>query len=292
MESAHSMTAAQAPSSIMLRPATRPAIPVIDARPDGLATDVGRRLRDHHPVTVFATTAFAGWLILEAAMLLLGLLLVHVVLHVGAIDRGDERLSRWFADQRTPTLDDLSYAGSMIGDIPVLPGLVVLAVIILLARRRIRAAAFVATAGVIELATYRVTSLIIHRERPLVPRLDDLPVNQSYPSGHMAASIAVYGALALVISSRFRARWVGIMVWTLAVVLPTIVALSRMYRGMHHLTDILAGALMGICALLIALAAARACDAAITARRERAAAEQTDPAAAPRPVNARPEVTR
>ena len=64
-----------------------------------------------------------------------------------------------------------------------------------------------------------------------------------------------------------------------------------MYRGMHHLTDILAGALMGICALLIALAAARACDAAITARRERATAE-VDPAAAPQPVNARPEVTR
>ncbi len=93
----------------------------------------------------------------------------------------------------------------MLGDIPVLPGLVVLAVILLLIGRRIRAAAFVATAGVLELATYRVTSLIIHRERPLVPRLDDLPGNQSYPSGHVAASVAVYGALALVLTSRFRA---------------------------------------------------------------------------------------
>jgi undecaprenyl-diphosphatase len=276
MESARSVTAAKAPSSTMLRPVKRPPIPVLDARPDGLATDVGRRLRNHHPVTVFATTAFAGWLVLEAVMLLLGLLLVHVALQTGSFHRTDERISRWFFEQRTPTLNDLSYIGSMIGDIPVLPGLVVLAVIVLLPRRRIRAAAYVATAGVIELATYRVTSLIIHRERPLVPRLDDLPVNQSYPSGHMAASVAVYGALAIVISSRFRARWVAITVWTLVVVLPIIVGLSRMYRGMHHLSDVIAGALMGICALLIALAAARACDAAIRSRDRRPVGRRTE----------------
>jgi undecaprenyl-diphosphatase len=155
----------------------------------------------------------------------------------------------------------------MIGDIPVLPGLVVLAVILLLIGHRIRAAAFIATAGVIELATYRVTSLLIHRERPLVPRLDHLPGNQSYPSGHMAASIAVYGALALVLTSRFPQRWVAITVWTLAVALPAIVALSRLYRGMHHLSDVVAGALMGIAALLIALLAARACGAVIDRRR-------------------------
>jgi undecaprenyl-diphosphatase len=200
--------------------------------------------------------------LLLALMLALGFLLVDVALHAGATQRTDERISRWFADQRTPTLNDLSYVGSMIGDIPVLPGLVVLAVLVLLVQRRIRAAAFIATAGIIELATYRVTSLIIHRERPLVPRLDNLPVNQSFPSGHVAASVAVYGALALVISSRFQRRWVTIAVWTLAVALPMIVALSRLERGMHHLTDVVAGALMGTCALLIALTAARACDAA------------------------------
>src|SRR5262249_55294453 len=235
----------EVPSSTMLRPRERPAIPVLDARPDGVAPEIAYRLRGQHPATVFALTAVGGSVLLQAAMLALGLLLVDVVLHVGAIDRLDERISRWFADQRTPTLNDLSYAGSMIGDIPILPGLVVLAVIVLLVGRRIRAAAFVATAGVIELATYRVTSLIVHPERPLVRRLDNLPVNQSFPSGHVAASVAVYGALALVISSRLHRRWVTVTAWTLAVVLPIIVALSRMERGMHHLTDVAAGALMG-----------------------------------------------
>jgi len=267
MEFARQATGTKAPSpSTMIRPHQRPAIPVLDARPDGVAPEIAYRLRGHHPANVFALTALGGYLLLQAVMLALGFLLVHVVLQAGGIDRTDERISRWFADQRTPRLNDLSYVGSMIGDIPVLPGLVVLAVIVLLCQRRIRAAAFIATAGIIELATYRVTSLVIHRERPLVPRLDNLPVNQSFPSGHVAASVAVYGALALVISSRFHRRWVSVTVWTLAVVLPVIVGLSRMERGMHHLTDVAAGALMGTCALLIALTAARACDAAAAHR--------------------------
>jgi membrane-associated phospholipid phosphatase len=266
MELARSATGTGVPSSTSLRPAMRPPIPVLEPRPAGLATTMADRMPGRHPATVFALTALAGWLVLEAAMLALGVLLVDVALHAGAFDRTDERISRWFFEQRTATLNDLSYIGSMIGDIPVLPGLVVLAVIVLLIGHRIRAAAFIATAGVLELATYRVTSLIIHRERPLVPRLDDLPGNQSYPSGHMAASIAVYGALALVLTSRFPQRWVAITVWTLAVALPAIVALSRLYRGMHHLSDIVAGGLMGVAALLIALLAARACGVAVGRR--------------------------
>ena len=270
MELARPATGTRVPSSTSLRPAERPPIPVLEPRPTGLATSVADRMPERRPATVFAVTAFTGWLVLEAAMLAVGFLLVDLALHAGAFDRTDERISRWFFEQRTATLNDLSYWGSMIGDIPVLPGLVVLAVILLLIGHRIRAAAFIATAGVIELATYRVTSLIIHRERPLVPRLDHLPGNQSYPSGHMAASIAVYGALALVVTSRFSQRWVAITVWTLAVALPAIVALSRLYRGMHHLSDVMAGALMGIAALLIALLAARACGAVIDRRRQAA----------------------
>jgi undecaprenyl-diphosphatase len=83
----------------------------------------------------------------------------------------------------------------------------------------------------------------------------------------VAASIAVYGALALLISSRARRTWVTVTVWSLAVLLPVIVALSRLYRGMHHLSDVCAGALVGIGALLVALLAARACEAAVRRRR-------------------------
>jgi membrane-associated phospholipid phosphatase len=43
------------------------------------------------------------------------------------------------------------------------------------------------------------------------------------------------------------------LVWAAALAIPPIVAVSRMYRGMHHPLDTLAGVLMGIAALTLAL---------------------------------------
>jgi undecaprenyl-diphosphatase len=50
--------------------------------------------------------------------------------------------------------------------------------------------------------------------------------------------------------------------WSLAVLLPLVVAASRLYRGMHHLSDVVAGVILGCLALLVALTAARAAGAA------------------------------
>jgi undecaprenyl-diphosphatase len=52
------------------------------------------------------------------------------------------------------------------------------------------------------------------------------------------------------------------------VAIPLLVALSRMYRGMHHPTDVAAGALWGVGSILVAIMAARAATAA-QARRAR-----------------------
>jgi undecaprenyl-diphosphatase len=114
----------------------------------------------------------------------------------------------------------------------------------------------------IEAATYRVATLLIHRHRPRVHRLDQLPVDASYFSGHTAASVAVYCGLALLITSRIRRTGVRIACWLIAIAIPLLVALSRMYRGMHHPTDVGAAMLVGIATLVVALAAARAAKAA------------------------------
>lgn len=253
-------------------------IPVLDAAPDGPAEHIAERLQRRRPAVVFTLTALGGYLCLLACTVGLGLLLTQIVLTSGtSLWRSDEELSAWFARQRTSRLDDVSYVGSLVGDIPVLPGLVVLAVIVLFfAGRRILAAAFVATAGLTELATYRVTSLLVNRDRPLVVKMDaHLPVDQSYPSGHVAASIAVYFALALLIASRVQRAWVRVAVWSLAVLFPLTVLLSRLYRGMHHLSDVVAGVLVGTGAILVALLAARACEAVIRRRATTTAKEST-----------------
>jgi membrane-associated phospholipid phosphatase len=242
-------------------------VPLLQAREDTLAARVAERLRRHRPVSVFALVLFLGYIVVAAATIAVGFLLVDVLVPVHAIGHNDEAVNTWLASHRDGTRNDASFVGSSIGDIPVLPALVTLEVIVAAIMRRWRIAAFILGAILVEVATYRIASLIVHRERPTVPRLDHLPVNQSFPSGHVAASVAVYVAFALLVTSRFPARWVKLVAWALAVLLPVVVATSRMYRGMHHPTDAAMGVLVGIAAVSVALLATRAADGTARLRR-------------------------
>ena len=56
------------------------------------------------------------------------------------------------------------------------------------------------------------------------------------------------------------------LAWTGAILLTTFVALSRMYRGMHHPLDVAGGVLVGIGAILVLLFACRAAGAAAERR--------------------------
>ncbi len=241
---------------------------VLDPLPASRAVQLAGRHRERSPILLFCLTIVAGFALVATVMIGLGFLLVDVILPVDAIRNADESVNEWFASNRTPTLDDVSFVGSMIGDMPFIPALVILTALGAAVLRRWRVGAFIAGAILIEVATYRVTTLIVQRQRPDVPRLDPdkLPVDQSYPSGHVAASFVVYVGLALLIASRVQSRGAKIAVWAIALALALSVALSRMYRGMHHPLDASAGILLGIAALAIALFATRAAVAAARMR--------------------------
>jgi membrane-associated phospholipid phosphatase len=57
-----------------------------------------------------------------------------------------------------------------------------------------------------------------------------------------------------------------VLLWALAVAIPVFVGWSRMERGMHHLTDSIAGVILGVSALAITVFAARAAGAAAAQR--------------------------
>ncbi|MGZ4309954.1 MAG: phosphatase PAP2 family protein [Gaiellaceae bacterium] len=237
----------------------RPA--VLAPRAGGVAARAGERLAGH-PVLAFLVVALVGFALLAAAAVLAGWLLKTFVLPENGIGRADEHVDVWLAHHRTSGLDNLSFWLSGIGDVLAIPALVALAAIVALALRKWRVAAFVVTAIAVEAATYRVVTLLIHRERPDVHRLDQLPANTSYYSGHTAASVAVYCGLGMLITSRIHSPALRALSWVIAIAIPLMVGLSRMYRGMHHPTDVCAGLLIGIGSLVVAVCAARAATAA------------------------------
>jgi membrane-associated phospholipid phosphatase len=229
---------------------------------------IGDKLPAWHPAAIYGAGLLSCYLALSAATIVVGLAFTTWIVPLAGFESFDAGPVRWLADHRTPFLDDLSLIGSEISGGLVIPALVGAVVIIPALRRRWSLAGFVLAAILIESATYRTTVFFVDRHRPSVERLEALPVDASFPSGHVAASIAVYSGFSLLLTSRMSSTRAKALVWAAALAIPPIVAVSRMYRGMHHPLDILAGVLMGIAALMLALLLAQT--ARVVARKREA----------------------
>ena len=116
---------------------------------------------------------------------------------------------------------------------------------------RWRESMFLLVAVVGEVTLFVCSTMVIDRSRPPVPHLDDAPPTSSFPSGHTAAALTLYGALALIALSASRRPWLRGLAVTVAIAAPICVGLARLYRGMHYPTDVLAGALLGMLWLTI-----------------------------------------
>ena len=156
-------------------------------------------------------------------------------------------MPHWLAAHRTAFWTRISALGSDYGnthailDVGLVAGAVALAAI-----RRWRPVVFLLATMFGELTLFLASSAIADRARPDVPHLDGQLPTSSYPSGHVAATILLYAAIAAVVLPRTRAWWRWLFV-AAAVVMPLWVALSRMYRGMHHPTDVLGSVVLAAC---------------------------------------------
>jgi membrane-associated phospholipid phosphatase len=186
-----------------------------------------------------------GAVLLLGAMVGLGLLDVHLLSH-SSVGHLDGSVDRTLSHHRTHLLNEITLGATDSAETyPIAGAALALFVAARLLFKRWREAVFVLCALVGEVTIFVTTTLLVHRPRPNVVRLDHAPPTSSFPSGHTAAAVALYGAAAiLVVRYSTRAVWRRIAI-ALAIVLPLIVASSRLYRGMHYPTDVLAGALLG-----------------------------------------------
>lgn len=92
----------------------------------------------------------------------------------------------------------------------------------------------------------------------------------SFPSGHTSGAMLFYGLLAAYLFGRVRTWPARAAIALLALALVALVGLSRVYLGVHYLSDVLAGVAFGLAWLAVCITAAA------TLRRHRAQAELQD----------------
>ncbi len=180
-----------------------------------------------------------------------GLIVTQLLASTGLVAT-DVAISEWFAARRTATFDRLTDLGSAFSDtITIVIALLVVGPVLVLTTRRWKDAVLVALAVALETTVFVATAFVVGRDRPPVEQLDVSPPTASFPSGHTGAAVAFYVGLALVIFWWTRRKPVRIVTGTLAMAIPVIVALSRLYRGMHFTTDVIFGALVGLASVAV-----------------------------------------
>ena len=192
-----------------------------------------------------------GFMVLAAALLALGGF-GHVFVFGTAIGDAELEWTRWIADNRVGPLDTLATIGSALSDTWTVIGMAFGASSMLWAAGRRPQACVLPIGLALELTVFLSVSTIVGRDRPDVPTLGSVPSTSSFPSGHVAAAVVLYGGLVLIAASLRPFRPVSRAAVALASMAVLFVALARVYEGVHHPTDVIGGAVLGAGALAAA----------------------------------------
>lgn len=203
-----------------------------------------------------------GWrrdvLVLVAAAVLIWLVLVlvgHLLGHQwkdSALVRWDASVDRHLAADRRDPWTEITHLATFLAETMTVIGVGLVAFVLLrLGLKRWREPLFLAVAVIGEVTIFVSTTMLVDRARPPVKHLDGAPPTSSFPSGHTAASVALYGGLAVLAWRAGAAVWLRTLATAAAVLVPVLVAVSRMYRGMHYPSDVIAGGLLACCWLAV-----------------------------------------
>ena len=160
--------------------------------------------------------------------------------------RLDESVLLWLAAQRRPWLNAVAIDVTALGSVSLLILLSVVAFTILaLVRDRVGILQlFLSAAG--SAGWSQLAKHFFIRERPTIVSHLVVVTGHSFPSGHSTSIAAVFLTLAILVCRQFPRRRERAILIFLAMVVITLVGVSRMYLGVHYPTDVLSGVLLGI----------------------------------------------
>lgn len=218
--------------------------PVADPLTEGLEPEARADLRpaqpepavEHSPIGRIAAGIAVAWVLILGLITGAGELVTR---YGNGNELGDRTIPHWLAAHRTPGWNQWSLIFTTLGGTQAI--LIVsfaTCTVFLAVTRHWRPVLFIAVVMSGEVAAFLTAAAVVRRPRPDVTHLDQHLPTSAYPSGHEAAACCLYVAVAILVIGHARGwwRWLSLIP---AIAMPVLVALSRMYRGEHHPTDIL-----------------------------------------------------
>jgi len=184
---------------------------------------------------------------IAAGVLAAWVLILGVIVGIGELvtkdgngnELGDRTIPHWFAAHRTPSWSHWSLIFTTLGATTAILVVAVAACVVFLAvTRHWRPVIYIAVVMFGELAAFLAAAAVVKRPRPDVSHLDQHLPTSAFPSGHTAATCCLYVALAILVIGHAHGWWRWLFLIP-AIAMPVLVAISRMYRGEHHPTDVL-----------------------------------------------------
>ncbi len=202
---------------------------------------VGRRLSPNQAYGLLLTLGLAVSTLLVWAFAAL----LESVLTRDPLTLLDRQVAVFLSEHAVPAVTRVMVVVTWLGNAAVLIPAALLIGAVLLWRRRPGEALVLVTATVGAAALDAVVKILVNRPRPdfVVPLVK--AGGLSFPSGHAATSIAFYLTLGLLAAGWVRSWENRVYVLLAALATILVVGFSRLYLGVHYLSDVLAGWALG-----------------------------------------------
>lgn len=193
---------------------------------------------------IFSGAVLILWLLV--ASILIGL--TENVVNAEPIVNFDKYLSTVFLGLRLDFANIIFSVLTLLGNWQlILPILFLIIYFLIIKKKKIFVVPFIFTIVSAEAVTF-IGKILIHRPRPLNAMI--METDFSFPSGHATIAVAFYGYLAYILIKSLQSKIKRLAVFLGALLLILIIGFSRLYLGVHYISDVLAGYLVGLLALI------------------------------------------
>lgn len=157
----------------------------------------------------------------------------------------DQEIATELHDRATPVVTLMMMLVTLLG-YSVLWGIVAfIGAVLVIQRKWIHFVTWIAGCLGSELLN-RALKQVFLRSRPIFDDPLHTVSDYSFPSGHAMFAVIGYGLLAYFVSLGTNSLLARIAVWLGALLLMLLIGFSRMYLGVHYLSDVVAGYAMGL----------------------------------------------